>query len=255
MGARLVDAQCPSLARRVRDLAGATAMGHGWQSELLTRLSLIHLIVQEWKRRENLGAEMVAELRAQIGWTIKEEELDGSDAVEDEWWVLGQRGEEEGQIRLIKTFLWGKNSKRPAIFLQFGHASQPLAPQFAPFTRMRANAIFYPGATPLRATFRDKSAAISLADVSFDFATPIAPAAESYAHLLAQNPWLDALPVALKGVALLPTDGAWLVRDGHGDEWPISPLFNRHWEVLAASGGAPITLFGEWNGETLRPFH
>ncbi len=255
MGARLIDAQCPGLARRVRELAGVAAMGRGWQSELLERLGQIHLITEGWKRRDTLNADLVAELRAQIGWTLKEEELDEAGAVEDEWWVVAQRMEEEAALRVIRTFLWGRESKRPALFLQFGHVSQPLSLAFVPLTRLRAKAIFYPGAAPLRAAFRDRGAVSPLDPAACNFATSISAAGATYSHHLAQNPWLDALPVALCSVALLPNEAGWLVRDAEGDEWPVSPCFDREWELLAASGGAPVTLFGEWDGRALRPFH
>lgn len=253
MGARLIDAQCPALARRVRELAGVAAIGRSWQSEFLARLGQIHLITEGWKRRDALGESLVAELRAQIGWTLKEDELDESAAVEDEWWVLAQRSEEDGQLRLVKSYLWGQTSRRVALFLQFGHVSQPLAPGFVPLTRLRARAIFYPGAAPLRATFRDKSAVSPLHGAHFDFATSIGAASASYSQMLAQNPWLEALPVALGSVSLGHNEANWLLRDEQGDEWPVSPFFDRQWELLSASGGAPTTLFGEWDGRMFRP--
>src|SRR5512134_13753 len=44
--ARLVDAQAPGLARRVRELATIPASGPGWQERLLDRLSCLHLLIE-----------------------------------------------------------------------------------------------------------------------------------------------------------------------------------------------------------------
>lgn len=254
MAARLVDAQCPGLARRVRELAGIAAGGEGWQGELLARLAKIHLLVQGWQRRETLTPDLVAELRSQIGWTIKEEELDAVNAAKEEWWVLGQRTEEEEGIRIVKSWLWGTESHRPAVYLQFAHVSQALAPQFVARTRLRAKAVYYPGAAPLRATFRDKSAIEPLGNADWSFALPIGEAAVHYSAALAANPWLDWFPVVLREVVLLQDHSRWQLRDAEGAQWPVSPLWREHWSLLALSGGAPVTLFGEWNGAEVRPY-
>jgi hypothetical protein len=34
---------------------------------------------------------------------------------------------------------------------------------------------------------------------------------------------------------------------------PISPAFDRGWHLLALSGGHPVTLFGEWDGDQFLP--
>lgn len=254
MAARLIDAQCPGLAKRVRELPGAAAMGQGWQAELLGRLAKIHLIVEGWKRRADLDEPLVAELRAQIGWTIKEEELDSAGGVEDEWWVLGQRSEEEDGLRIMKTWLWGKGTARPAVVLQFAHASQQIAPQFVPRSRVRATAVYYPGATPLRAVFRDKSDISPLENHDFAFATSISLAAQNFQRALAGNPWIDWLPVALQDTRLVHEEVGWHLRDAQGHQWRISELWQDHWQMLAATGGLPVTLLGEYNGAELRPF-
>jgi hypothetical protein len=46
---------------------------------------------------------------------------------------------------------------------------------------------------------------------------------------------------------------AWHVRDGAGEQLPLHARFNEGWTLLALSGGGPIGLFGEWDGEQLRP--
>ncbi|MEQ2009100.1 MAG: SWIM zinc finger family protein, partial [Limisphaerales bacterium] len=48
--ARLVDAQAPGLARRVRALDGVTVTGDGWPARLLREASLLHLAREGWSR-------------------------------------------------------------------------------------------------------------------------------------------------------------------------------------------------------------
>src|SRR5215470_20036827 len=62
-GARLVDAQAPGLARRVRGLYGAVAGNPAWPERLLERLGLLHLLVQAYRRQGALGDDLRAEVR------------------------------------------------------------------------------------------------------------------------------------------------------------------------------------------------
>ena len=52
--ARMVDAQAPGLAARVRELGAIPASGPGWPVRLLEECALLHLLDQGWLRRERL---------------------------------------------------------------------------------------------------------------------------------------------------------------------------------------------------------
>jgi hypothetical protein len=71
----------------------------------------------------------------------------------------------------------------------------------------------------------------------------------------ALQPWLERLPVALNGVVPLAygvADGRrWLIRDRAGLALPLAG--GEHWTLLALSGGRPVDLVAEWDGEGLLP--
>ena len=48
-------------------------------------------------------------------------------------------------------------------------------------------------------------------------------------------------------------NGKWWVMDAEKKQLSVLAKFLQGWELLAHSGGYPITLFGEWNGEQLLP--
>src|SRR5215208_6512570 len=75
MTARLVDAQAPGAARRVRELSSATASAEGWAEAVLSRIGLLYLLVEAFKRIDTLPEPVQADVRACLGWTIREEEL------------------------------------------------------------------------------------------------------------------------------------------------------------------------------------
>jgi hypothetical protein len=43
------------------------------------------------------------------------------------------------------------------------------------------------------------------------------------------------------------------VRDAEQRTLPLTPRFQRTWELLAISGGRPVDLIGEWDGDHLFP--
>jgi SWIM zinc finger len=66
--ARLVDAQLPGLAERVRALPALLyGVGGDWAERLLAELARGFLAVSAWRRRDSLADEVVADLRVVLG--------------------------------------------------------------------------------------------------------------------------------------------------------------------------------------------
>ena len=68
-----------------------------------------------------------------------------------------------------------------------------------------------------------------------------------------KNPWLERFPLTLQQVIPLHQEGKWFIRDRDANLLPISSRFERGWTLLALSGGHPVTIFGEWNGNDFYP--
>lgn len=261
--ARLVDAQAPGLARRVRSLAGIPYSGQDWPDRMLRALGLLHLLVQGYQRLDTLSPTMQAEVRSQIGWTQTQDDLlrrteQGDPLVErikDTWQVLGKLVLEEERLKVQRVWLWGQQHQQMALMLSFAHGKQPLDVSLVPGTSFEGELIFYPG-TGLRRAFVVSREAIdasssSMADVIAS-GSAIATAIEYYAQALGQNPWLEQYPLLLNSVHLIQQEQWWL-QDADGYVLPISPQFQQLWEMLAMSGGHPLTVFGEWDGALFVP--
>jgi hypothetical protein len=59
--------------------------------------------------------------------------------------------------------------------------------------------------------------------------------------------------MALTSVVPVRRGDAWAVADVEGRLLPLRRTFGPAWELLALSGGSPVGLFGEWDGESLLP--
>ncbi|AFY65988.1 SWIM zinc finger domain-containing protein [Geitlerinema sp. PCC 7407] len=259
--ARLVDAQAPGLARRLKELAGIAHSGTGWTERLLAELGQLYLLVVGYQRLEAHPAPLQADLRTLVGWTQNQEELlaiaaepdSGAESCQDVWQVLGKQvEEEERQMKVQRVWLWGQTSDRPVLVLSFAHGNSPLDTSLVPGSQIEAEVVFYPSNYPLRGVIKARQGELQ-ALTAMAGHTSIADAIAHYGQAIARNPWLEQFPLRLEQVIPFQDDGTWWLRDAGGTVAQLSPRFIRPWHLLAFSGGHPVAVFGEWNGSVLMP--
>ena len=251
VAARMVDAQAPGLARQLREMASIPHSGIGWQEQLLERLGKLHLLVQGFQRLETLPSGTQADIRTVIGWTQKEE-MASESIVRDRWLILGQRVEEQDSLRTQRTWLWGEDTQKAALVLNYAYGNQPLDTSLIPGTVIHAELGFFESAYPLRVLIKVlHGSPLPLQTMPGEDA--ISTALSIYTQALACNPWIEQFPLTLQAVIPLRQDEGWVLRDSVGYLLPITPRFAQGWQLLALSGGHPITVFGEWNGREFFP--
>jgi hypothetical protein len=252
MAARLIDAQAPGVARRVRDLSRVPQSGDGWIEQLLAKVSSLFLLLKAYERIETLSAATQADVRSAIGWSYKEDELPEENVVADEWLVLGQRTTGEEALRVRRTWLWGERTAKGALVLEFAAPGQHLALDLLPATAVEAELIFYPSNYPLRAALKKRiNTTRSLKEISgYSTGEQLLMA---YAGMLALNPWIEAIPAPLLTVVPARRGEQWFARDSNARLLSLRTYSASGWKLLALSGGYPITIFGEWNGRSLLP--
>ena len=251
LAARLIDAQAPGLANWVNELAGIPASGAGWQDRLLDRLARLHLLIKAYKRIDTQPIELQADIRTLVGFTLAQEDVLARPAIRDHWLVQGQHNREENNLRVQRTWLMGEGSGQPALVLHFAASGQAMDTSLVVGARIDAELCFYPSAFPLRALVKQRFATTTF-DSLITHAT-IDAALASYAAALSRQPWIERFPVALQQVTpFFEADRCWL-GDEAGVALPIAANFQALWRLLALSGGQPLAVAGEWNGETILP--
>lgn len=251
MAARLVDAQAPGLARRLRELAGLPASGPGWQERLAEQLGRLYMVMEGYRRHTAQTPGLQADLRAAVGWALSQDVVLAETGVRDRWLVLGQRIEQEERLRARHTWLWGQATRRPALLLDFSAAGQDFEPGLMPGLDADLSLAFYPSAYPLRAVIKHRHAVQPLS--AMPGYPNLAAAADAYGAALARQPVLEVFPVALAGLRLAAHAERLWVRDQAGEAWPLSMRFAAYWRLQALSGGHSVGVFGEWDGHTLWP--
>ena len=250
--ARLVDAQAPGAARLIRQMGSIPFSGEGWQERLLAQLGKVYLLVEGFKRLEKLSPEVQADIRTQIGWTQTKEELSKKQGVKDSWLILGQSIEEEDRLRAQRFWLWGKQTQQKALILNFAHGSQPLDTSLVPGTCIDAELAFFESAYPLRAIVKNRDGIPTPLD-TIPGSKTISEIMQTCAQAIAHNPWIEQFPVALHSVIPHQKNGIWFLYDAHKHPLPIKPKSHKNWQILALSGGYPLDIFGEWDGEYFSP--
>lgn len=252
--ARMTDAQASGLARQLRDMAGIPVSGAGWQERLLERLGLLHLIVEAYGRLDTLAPELQADVRTIIGWSQKQEELLTQTGEWDCWRVVARRMEEEENLRTQRTWLWSANTRKSALVLDFAFGTNPLDTSLPPNLSLEAEMVFFPSAYPLRALVKSRRTT-SPTSAELPGYDTLAEATAAYTAALACQPWLGGLnfPLLLKNIVPMQAENRWYARDAENRVMPFARSFDKVWHLLAFCGGYPITVFGEWNGETLLP--
>lgn len=154
--ARLVDAQAPGAARLVREMGEAVNVGPGWQDSLLARATRVYLLAKAYANLAAQPPQRQADIRGLLGWTLSAEELQALPAQADRWAVLARTVEMEDRLRVQRTWLWGAQSGRPALVLNFAHGTAVLDVSLSPGSWVGASVAYFESAWPLRAIARPK---------------------------------------------------------------------------------------------------
>jgi hypothetical protein len=264
MAARMVDAQAPGLARRLKaaagiahsDVRGALAGPNpNWVGTLLTELSKLHLLVRGYDRLAELPSGLRSEVRAQVGWTISQDELmdlaakGEAETIEGDWLVLGQTvTEEDGGLRAHRIWLWGQ--ERFALILNFVYGQAPLDLSWKSGTVVTAKLIFYPSSATIRAiaiTHGDSSEQLITGDPD------LSQALNRHHQAAIANPWLEIFPCFCMEVIPYRQNENWWIVDRAGITVPLNIQERSGWQLAALSGGIPIALTGIWNSRSLQP--
>ncbi|MGH2494576.1 MAG: SWIM zinc finger family protein [Ktedonobacteraceae bacterium] len=252
--AQMVDAQAPGIAGRLRLMSGIPNSLRDWPAKLLEQLGRLALLTHAYRRIDLLDVSLQEDVRQLIGWTLTQEEVAArGETVSDDWMVLGQTLNDEEKVRVQRTWLYGTRSQRRALLLQFSAAGAPFPEIYPLGSHQQADLLFWPGAYPQRARLIARRGEIAPLQGQLPGEEHIDTFLAGVAAALACQPWTERFLCVLRGVTPVCTNSgdAWYVRDSRGDALPLAK--GVYWQMLALSGGYPIDLAAEWNGETLLP--
>lgn len=252
MAARLVDAQAPGLARRVRDLGDLAVSGADWQSDLLAGLARLQLLIDAYRKLDRLPAALAAEVRTLVGWSQQQDAVLEREGVRGRWQVLGHRQSANEQVRTQFTWLALVDSGRMAMLLDFAVGTQPFPATFRTGQIAEAELVYFDGEPPLRALVKQRATTGAM-QPSLPKRADVLGMQERYASLLAANPWLEMWPVVLGPVTPAIRGDQLQFIDALGRRVVARSGMKHAWHLDALTGGGALTLFGLWNGRVFDP--
>ncbi|RFS26847.1 SWIM zinc finger family protein [Chitinophaga silvatica] len=243
---RMIDAQAPGLANMLKELSEISFYQEGWQSPFLEQLARIYLVTKGFENIEQLPEPLRQDLRSLIGFTVSQDELKEQPGISDSWLILGKQTTEEDRLITDRYWLYGQQTKRKALVLQFYMRNQGLPPlTLVPGTCIQAEVAFYPSAAPLRAVIRQHST-ISLQ-----------PAFTGYSNweevMVAQTEISEVLPCyndqvyTINNITPVFHQSQWWLQDSQMQLMPVKKGFKEIWKLLAISGGQsmPMAVIGK----------
>lgn len=247
---RLVDAQAPGLAARIRALGELPSQGRDWPARLLFELGRLELLLHAARRLADLPEDLQSEVRQLCGWTVGQSELDAHpDRAQETWVVIAQQEEDQDRLRVQRNWLLGLTTGRPALILQFAPGNSSFAEFWKLGTVFTGTLQFYPGVTRLRARVLERTDSDSVL-AELPGLDSIEQLFDEFARQLSEFPWLASSVHVLKNATLTVAREQWFVRDTAGQGLPLAG--EPPWRLLAEKGDAPVDLIVEWNGESLR---
>jgi hypothetical protein len=252
LAARMVDAQAPGLALRVRELA-SSSRGADWPARLLAGMGRLQLLLDASRRIEQLPTAEAADVRYALGLSAaKEEVLASGEKLADDWSVVGLRVDERDNLWERRVWLLGRQSGRSALLVEFAHGGARFADSWVCVSQQTATLAFYPGASPLRALLDPAQPRQPLPAPQPAF-TPLDAALGDVAKLIAANPWQSPLPLRLAAVYPVYREGRWQALNKEGRSLTLALSDGEGWLLLSLAGGKAVNLFGEWHKGRLAP--
>ncbi|MFF0781140.1 SWIM zinc finger domain-containing protein [Streptomyces sp. NPDC003720] len=245
--ARMVDAQAPGLAARVRELGAIPASGPGWPARLLEESALLHLLDQGWLRHDRLPDDLAATVRSRLGLPA----VPDGPPLRDRWLVLAQYDTADAKLTTRRIWLHGADSGLTRLLLSYGAAGRAPELSLPVGLALDADLSVFPGAGQVRAALGEQYAPPAPASLRPPGGTTTEAAAR-YGEALRADPWLDSVPVTLDRVVPArdaDAGDAWQLADAEADSaLPLTEAFRARpglWRLVALSGGAPVRVFGE----------
>lgn len=258
MAARLVDTQAAGLASRLRRTSllvyGSSAAG--WEVDVARELAQVALLGQAYRRLASLPEPLQEDVKNAIGWVVAQEDVLAQPGCTDLWEVCGNESRDDERISRRACFLRGRDSGRWAMLLQFSAGNQPLPPPLLPGTFYQGTLHFYPSALPLRVVFGDDMALASVPTMAGVTLSSITALLDEYAVALSVQPFIEQFPMRLHQVVPTATGGSaahFTLRARDGATLPLDARFRHGWHLHALAGGAPVDIFGLWNGYSFLP--
>ena len=241
--ARLVDAQAPGAASRLRSLGGVAAgRPDGWPERLLTGLGLLHLLCEAYPRADGPVRD---DVRALLGFNVAARTCWRARASRPLGRARADRDRAGAPARPAHVAVGARDRPRRRCCSTSRRRARRWSRAPRPGLALEASLAFHPSATPLRALRGRPAGRAGAGPVRRGGAeAALAPSPPRSPPTRGSRSGRSSLAAAVPDGR---EGGAWSVDDPDG-ALPLGGPEAARWRLLALSGGRPVSLFGLWDG-------
>lgn len=245
MAKRMIDAQMPTLAGALSQLAQTPSDRQDW---LLNQLSKISLLEQSFQHRDQLTPEWQAEILTRLGFPVAKETVLSQPAHMDIWHHIGTTHQELERGEAHYHWLYGSATGKFAYIIDFEMRGAPTpVPSVLHNATYAGELCYYTGVHPQRALTKTWEL--------LDDIPPFAPSSQTidqawqHAHQIhADNPFIYQQAMRLDQIHLL-RDGNQYALSDHQHILPINLNDKQLLKLLNHTQGKPFTAFVLWHFE------
>ena len=256
LAARLVDAQCGSLANRVKRVATKVGQHARWHEDVLEEMALLHALAVGAQHTSSLPSDLADGVHVATGLTVAKDDVLAGVPSTARWIVAGESRVREDRITVQRTWLVADAGEGGApltwaMLLAFGAFGNEVSSEYTIGSVFDADLHWYPGGIPLRAIV----GRVNVDPAPHDRGptpTSVADALQAFGWALAGEPWLERYPMCISVVPAPLGHGRWALADATGSI-PIVADFQRVAELVCVAGGRPVALMGEWSIDGFLP--
>lgn len=241
MARRMVDAQAPGFANRLRTMQEIDFYDENWKYILTDHLGKLYLLSESYKNLEKQPEEWQCEIRTQTGYPQAKEEVLAGDAIADLWMVLHKRSRKVNELNTETYWLYGQQSRRFATYLNFITPGSLPEVNLVPGSVYEGQLCFYKGVNTLRALF--KSSELSQNTFVPAFCKDLEEAVSRYREALQQNPFTEDLPILADNLRLAVKGNLFYLQDVNNKLVPVKVEDTTHIDILSVTGGKPFSAF------------
>lgn len=253
LSARMVDTQLSAIGPKIRTLQLLPTTMDDWPDHLLRELGELYLLVAGFKKLDELPEPLREQILRIAGVTDKKSAILSLPGLEDQWGVVGSfEGINLDNIAYRKTWLLGRKSKKYALILDYSFNNMGYDQHWQTGHIYDGALVYYPGSYPLRALIKLPNPTGESIE-SLKGVRTITDFLKIYAEALADNPWLSDFPISLDQVIPVQTSNGLVLVDSEKKYISALTRPEENWRLLALSAGHPMTIFGEWTGDSFLP--
>lgn len=249
MARRMVDAQAPGLAGRLRAMEAIDFDSESWKSDLTESMGRLYLLMQSYRNMDGLPEEWKDEICTQIGYPQSKDNVLAGEPVADSWLVLHKQSRKVNDINTDIYWFYGKESRLFARYLSFAVAGTFSTENWIPGSAYKGGAMLLQRHGYMSACIvpgvRTRGRKLCAGRGSPD----LRQAAAVYRTAMLTNPFFEDVPLLVDDVRVARNGKDYTLLDNAGNAVRVAMPEETFIDILAITGGNPFASLVIVNGD------